>query len=109
MMIYQPGDSVPSKTAVYDNAELPLDALQDAVGGYIEVVPHFDTMLVEGRRERCAVFCNETGKLHDLPRNKHATALWRSAVRHRGLPPIIDELVGPVAICLGDDEWLASL
>jgi hypothetical protein len=110
LAVIMPGDSIASTTIVYTDGAPTLDELQGAVGGSIELVPHFDTILHEGQRIGCVVFCNEEGKLADSPRvNPQATGLWRSAVRHRGLPPIDDVLVGPIVILTGDDEFFAAL
>lgn len=78
---------------------LPLDTLQNAVGGFIEVVPHFDSF--EGKR--CVAFCNEEGKLRNLPLNAEATGLWNWTKRHG------DFLVGSIAIITGDAEFMESL
>lgn len=76
---------------------LPLEALQTAVGGFIEIVPHFNTF--EGKR--AVAFCNEEGKLHGLQHNTHATRLWLN--RHG------DYLVGSIAIITGDAEFMEAL
>lgn len=81
-----------------------LDALQEAVGGYIEVVPLFNSY--EGGP--CVAFCNEEGKLDRLDYNPYATAAWRRALgfdpRARG-----DYLVGSIAIVCGPEELLREL
>ena len=46
--------------------ELTLQQMQDAVGGYIEAVP--------GTQHR--VWCNEEGRLQQLPINEGASALF---------------------------------
>jgi hypothetical protein len=74
--------------------------LQETVGGYIEIVPMFETF---GGRE-CVCFCNEEGKLDGLPVNIVATQHW---VNQTG--PIDDFLVGNVVICQGDDEFMEAL
>lgn len=66
-----------------------LTAMQEAVGGYIELVPYFETF--EG--EPCEAYCNEEGKLHGLPVNGPATAYWRGQVKR-----LADVLVGNVII-----------
>lgn len=78
-----------------------LKELQNGVGGYIELVPMFKTF--EG--EPCFVFCNEEGKLNDLPFNEAATVAWANAIGS----PINDVLVGDVVICQGDEKWMKAL
>jgi len=83
----------------YDRAPT-LTELQDAVGGgYIEAVPKFE----EFRGVVCVVFCDEEGKLKGLPVNMKATTHWNQNVRTD------DFLVGPIAICYGDDEFFAAM
>jgi hypothetical protein len=98
-------------------AEIPLDELQRLVGGYIELVPFWITVIkVVGHgvstRVPCHVFCNEDGKRLQLPHNAVATALWLQAIAadygHRGTPQG-DYLVGPVAIVTGDAEFMDAL
>jgi hypothetical protein len=94
-------------------SELPLDELQGLVGGYIELVPYWNSYGERGgARVPCRVFCNEDGKRLPMPTNKLATLLWTQAIAadygHRGAP-MGDYLVGPVAIVTGDDEFMAAL
>jgi len=102
----------------YDD-RITLDDLQDAVEGFIEVVPYFFSIddPEVGARVRCVAFCNEDGKLEAQPYNLAAQSLWQDALdaffadaldkgRHVGNN---DRLVGPVAIVTGDDEFLAAL
>lgn len=89
-------------TGGYDAPGGPsLDDLRAFVGGYIETVPRFAQL--DG--QYCVVFCNEEGKLNGLPVNVMATRAWAKAA---GMP-LDDVLVGPVAICMGTDEFLNSL
>lgn len=79
--------------------------LFQAVGGYIELVPEFDTYL----HQRCIVWCNEEGKLKEMPVNHRATLAWNDAVGGRLLPagqPPLDVLVGDILVITGDDEIL---
>jgi hypothetical protein len=78
-----------------------LEELQKIVGGYIETVPYFNTY--EG--ERAVAFCNEKGKLHNLPLNITATALWMRQVQGA----IADALVGNIAIVTGDQSLMKEL
>jgi hypothetical protein len=68
-----------------DNGELSLQQLQQAVGGYIELVSIMNPDM-EGK----TMFCNECGKLSGLEPNIKATKL-------AGLTD--DILVGDVIIC----------
>ena len=83
-------------------AQLARD-LQRRVGGYIEGVPGYNHHIVEGVPMPAAMFCNEEGKLRDLPVNELATALWHTQWRTR------DVLVGDVVVIYGDEEFMASL
>jgi Domain of unknown function (DUF3846) len=96
-----------------------LDVLHEIVGGYIEVVPYFKTIEIDGRVHECIAFCNENGKINRLPVNRFATLEWDSALRRAGLatglayvsgspmPPdqfgLSDHLVGSIAVVIGDD------
>lgn len=64
---------------------MTLQQLQEAVGGFIEIVHLKDGHLM---------VINEEGKLDQLPPNKEATMMW--AERWPFLPDII---VGPVVVC----------
>lgn len=81
-----------------------IQVLHEAVGGYIEAVPYFDTW----KGKRCVAFCNEQGKLYNLPFNPTATMLWKSLLKQQRLD-LNDSLVGNVIILTGDDEWMAEL
>jgi len=85
----------------YVTAPLALEELQAAVGGYIETVPYFDKY---GPHD-CVAFCNEEGKLNNLPLNEQATQAWQEAVGQ----PLGDVLVGDIIILSGDKEFLKSL
>lgn len=77
-----------------------LKALQDAVGGYVEMVPRF----YKFGDKNCVAFCNEEGKIMDNPKlriNCLATELWLEQNKLGG-----DVLVGNVVILSGDDEFL---
>ena len=102
-----------TETVEYDEP-IPLKILQGAVGGYIELVPMFTTYGERnGPRERCVAFCDEDGKLKDLPVNFLAQALWQDAIFYRPDGSLVmamtDVLVGPIAIVTGDDEFMAEL
>jgi hypothetical protein len=103
----------------------PLTQLQDAVGGFIEVVPHFTTLeWVGGEPVPCLAYCDEEGKLNDKPVNRGATWLWHQATlritdedgKHpfpRGLldshGKLVDILVGNICVVTGDAKLMARL
>lgn len=88
----------------YSNVSAPLEAYQAVVGGYIELVYGFDKFKIDGQTVPCVVFCNEEGKLYELPPNAAATRAWFKA-----LPIIDDFLVGDVAIVTGDQEFMDAV
>jgi Domain of unknown function (DUF3846) len=90
-----------------------LQQLQEAVGGYIELVPGFTSIDVNGETVACLAFCNEHGKINNLPVNYRATKLWDQALRRdsgRGLSlpagGIADYLVGSIVIVHGEEMQL---
>lgn len=86
-----------------------LTRFQQAVGGYIETVPYFQTY--KGRR--CWALCNEEGKLKGLPVNIKATRLWFEQLPGvEQMEPFSvagDVLVGDVAIVFGDATLMEQL
>lgn len=84
------------------NKIIPLEDLRSAVGGSIETVPYWTTH--EGKP--CVAFCNEEGKLRELPLNGMATIQWYTdtpSMRGR------DVLVGDVIVIMGDKEFMRDL
>lgn len=79
-----------------------ISTLRRIVQGHIEVIPYFDCY--EGTR--CIAFCNEEGKLHELPLNPYAQIHWLRAL---GVSNANDHLAGNVAVVIGDDELLEAL
>jgi hypothetical protein len=79
-----------------------LKHLQDAVGGYIEAVHGF---CAPGAGGPAVAYCNEHGKLDDLPFNRIATDLWRHCLRRD--PG--DTLCGNVVVLWGDEEFMDAL
>jgi hypothetical protein len=73
-----------------------LQNLQSLVGGYIEAV---STMYDEGGVPQAIFWCNEEGKLRDLPVNSRATALWYAIEGG----PTGDYLSGTVILSGGSD------
>ena len=108
LIIFDANKPVP-RIVEYDHEPIKLNELNSAVGGYIEVVPYFDTLLLDGKRQRCVVFCNEQGKLEGLPMNPLAQALWHDALAYQRMGQIDDYLVGSIAIAVGDEQFLAEL
>lgn len=81
---------------------ISLEDLREAVGGSIETVPYWTTH--EGKP--CVAFCNEEGKIRELPFNELATALWYAdtpTMRGR------DVLCGNVIVIMGDKEFMRNL
>lgn len=107
----------PANQRVQDfNRAIALEDLTEAVGGHIEVVPHFNTFGYRGTVMKCVAFCNEEGKLNGLPVNPLANVLWERALNRAGnslYPPAgkvpADVLVGDIAIVFGDREFMETL
>jgi len=112
MKVFTPGELM-TQTQIYEfDRPIQLEELQAAVGGYIEPVPRFTTIWDDDAKlyVECVAFCNEEGKLDELPVNPVATALWNEAVSGPSWrKPLADVLVGPVAIVFGDAEFMAEL
>jgi hypothetical protein len=104
----------------FDTARTPLEYLQEAVGGYIELVPNFTTVRLDDDHADpvpCIVFCDEEGKLNRKPINVEATRMWDMALRRLPSHPngltgpdnyLTDYLVGDIVIITGDAKFLAS-
>lgn len=76
-----------------------LEILQKSVGGWLETVPYFAKY--EGKP--CVAFCNEEGKIRELPFNSVASDLWWSQF------PTSDALFGDIVILRGDKKFLGAL
>jgi hypothetical protein len=100
-----------------------LAVMQGAVEGPIEAVPWFTTIwtLEDGATVSCLAYCNENGKLENLPYNTRATVAWDAALRRMTDPdgdPLYpnglndengqatDVLVGNVIVIVGDEEFM---
>ena len=96
-----------------------LEVFKDAIGGgYLEPVPGFDIAAVlDGVPIACVAFCDEDGKGKNLELNPVATMMWDRALISCGRPglrlhrygALADYLVGPIAIVVGDDEFMGAL
>ena len=107
-LIYQPGVVAPEIVDLCSAQDVSsLGFLQRHVGGFIEVIPHFVTIEHNGRTHRCVAFCNEDGKLLDLPPNPGADRLWQRALGYRLEGR--DYLVGTIVVVFGDQDFMAEL
>lgn len=110
MLILRPGEEAPE--AIIYERRLELDDLRAGVGGYIEIVPYFNTIGYAGVVMDCIAFCNEYGKIENMRLNAQATMAWdmalkrvgRSLLRTTGQPA--DYLVGNIIIIFGDKEFM---
>lgn len=75
---------------------------EEGKGGFIELVPLFN--FIYGRP--CVAFCNEYGKIKNLPPNKFAQSLWEEAT---GRIIRDDHLVGNVVIFAADKKTLENM
>lgn len=83
-----------NKTTLAVHSRKPdLKTLQALVGGLIQLVPHWT--MWEG--QRAEVWCNENGRIHDLPFNPLATQKWKD-VLGKGPFSYEPKLFGDVAI-----------
>jgi hypothetical protein len=112
MITIRPGNDTPS---VMQFSRAPtLGEIQNAVGGDIEVVPGFKTIVYCGVVMDCVAFCIEHGKLSGLPINLRATVEWEIALHRIGTgllknDAVTDWLVGPVVVLFGDKEFMREL
>jgi hypothetical protein len=89
-VIIIPADASQPLTQMLAEKQPTLQELHAIVGGYIEVVPHWD----DHNGEPCVVYCNEEGKLNELPINDRATLMWWNVLGQR----VNDVLVGNVVL-----------
>lgn len=105
MLIYRP--ELPAAVhAAYLVASPGLDALQEAVGGNIELVPCWSATATG---HPCVAFCNEDGRRLDLPFNRAATDAWGVAFHLQTGRDPGEVLLGNVVLLTGDDEFMRSL
>lgn len=92
--------------------EPTVDMLKQAIGGgYIETVPYFDRIEVDGEFRACVAFCDEEGKLKKFLVNPRANTAWIKAltVRKKPFSKPHDFLVGDIAVVYGDKQFMAAL
>lgn len=80
-----------------ENGNVPLEALQKRVGGWVELIYSGAYVSQEMVDRNIDIFINEEGKLNDLAYNPRATALTRLLLWG-------DSIVGPAVLCKSDDE-----
>jgi hypothetical protein len=101
-VIIIPADEVQSVLLRETDKQPTLQELHAIVGGYIEAVPHWD----QHNGQPCVAYCNEEGKLNELPINMRATVAWYRELGQR----VDDVLVGNVVLLVNlpdnndDDE-----
>jgi Domain of unknown function (DUF3846) len=101
LYIIKPGDLVISSGEPIRN-KVKLEILQAEVKGYIELVPFFNRFY----ERNCIAFCNENGKMRNLPLNKLAQELWEKSL---GRNIYEDHLVGNIVIIVGPPSYLRTL
>jgi len=112
LLIYRESGAITDPPIIVE-LSAPPDAqmLHKAVGGYLELVPWFNT--IAGKR--CVAFCDEEAKLKNRPPNRRATIIWQTALKAQGASlydesgNYLDYLAGPVVVIFGDDELMESL
>lgn len=106
MLIISPGGSIKTSplTAAPD-----LERLQEELGGYLEQVSRFDTIMYHDKLRPCVAFCDEEGKLKGKKANIRATQMWTVALGRHGIPSPHDVLCGNVVIIFGDRELMDAL
>ena len=108
----RPGNDAPSVTHY---SRVPtLAELRNAIGGDLEIVPGFKTIIYGDVVMDCVALCNEHGKLAGLPINLRATMEWEIALHRIGggllkNDQVTDYLVGPVIVLFGDQEFMKAL
>lgn len=106
LILYPPDSPEPKITP--QNYTPTLDELQSAVGGCIEIVPGLTAIELDGELFDCVAFCNEYGKIENLPINQIATAIWYENLAAHGTSTM-DVLCGPVVIVTGDEDFMEEL
>ena len=100
-------DSSNDRQCVWEDGAPPsLSYMRDAVGGSIESVPYFNSIVVFGKRWPCVAFCDEEGKIKEKEVNVRAQWLW---LQQRGAVVIHDVLVGDILVVYGEAKELKKL
>ena len=121
MLTYEPFgglDDPPMREAL--TAPPALYTLQKLVGGMVEQIIGFKTILIDGQVSPCVAFSNEDGKLvglpiGGLPVNRRATLLWEDALKRTGCQlrdqagNFTEVLRGRVVIVAGDRKLLQAM
>lgn len=76
-----------------------LEEMQKLVAGYVELI----TPGAAWDGQQAEVYCNEEGKLKNMPVNALATKYIRTQI-----PAFWDVLVGDVVLLVGDARWADS-
>jgi hypothetical protein len=84
------------------------DEFHKAVGGWLELVPYFNTIVWDGKLHDCIAFCDEEGKIKGKPTNFPATILWKLA-QGRVNREVDDFLVGNICVVFGDEEFMEEM
>lgn len=102
MVVINPdGSIIKTKLTVAPSYALLKKALN---GGYIEMVPLFNTY----EDNDCIVYCDEEGKIKGLPYNQKATMEWIKSQLKNYHRTIDDLLFGPIIILYGDQSFMAA-
>ena len=80
-----------------ENGNVPLEALQKRVGGWVELIYSGAYVSQEMVDRNIDIFINEEGKLNALAYNPRATRLTNLALWG-------DAIVGPAVLCKSDEE-----
>ena len=80
-----------------ENGNVPLEALQKRVGGWVELIYCGAYVSQEMVDRKIDIFINEEGKLNSLAYNPRATRLTNLALWG-------DAIVGPAVLCKSDEE-----
>ena len=80
-----------------ENGNVPLEALQKRVGGWVELIYSGAYVSQEMVDRNIDIFINEEGKLNALAYNPRATSLTRLLLWG-------DFIVGPAVLCKSDEE-----
>jgi hypothetical protein len=86
--------------------------LQATVGGFVETIPHFNSIQRNGDHVRCVAYRGTDARAEELSPNHWANLLWILSLRRiHGAehPHQEDILCGPILIVTGDPQFMESL